>query len=450
VVIDENMTILQFRGETEDYLKPSPGEASLNVLKMAREGLLVELRSALVKALKGRIPLLRSGVRVSGPNGPKEIDIEIVPLKAKSDRDHFFLVLFHDQAVARVSRSATSLAAGERQKARGKSAGGKNKKEKEIDRLKQELRATNDYLQSIIEEQEATNEEVRSTNEEIQSSNEELQSTNEELETAKEELQSTNEELTTVNEELHNRNVELSQSNDDLTNVLNNVSLPIIILGSDLRIRRFTPQAQTVMNVIDTDIGRPLTDIKFHIDIPDLEQSVRHVIDSLSVEERDVQDRKGRWYLLRIRPYRTLGNRIDGAVLALIDIDAVRLGTQQLQDARAYLKALGQFVREPLLVLDKNLKVQIANQAFAHLFLTPVEEVEGRSIYELGDGGWKEEKLRTLLEHLLVKSNQFEDFEIEADLPKSGTRTLCLTARRVCDNQNETQLILLLVRVKQK
>ena len=444
VVVDENMNILQFRGETENYLKPAAGEASLNILKMAREGLLVELRAALLKAIKSRDPVSRTGVQVVGHNGTNEIDLEIVPLKAKSDREQFFLVLFQPKSGGALSTPVHR----ERGKARGQSARQHNKKDNEIHRLKQELRATNDYLQSIIEEQEATNEEVRSTNEEIQSSNEELQSTNEELETAKEELQSTNEELTTVNEELHNRNVELSQSNDDLTNVLNNVSLPIIIMGPDLRIRRFTPQAQSVMNVIDSDIGRPLGDIKLHIDIPDLEQALRRVIDSLSVEERDVQDRKGRWYLLRIRPYRTLENKIDGAVLALIDIDAIRHGIQQLKEARAYLKALGQFVREPLLVLDKDMKVQIANEAFAHLFLTPVEEVEGKLIYELGDGEWKQEKLRTLLEHLLVKSNQFEDFEIEADLPRIGRRRLYLTARRICDDRNETQLILLLVKEK--
>src|SRR5262249_10887468 len=137
----------------------------------------------------------------------------------------------------------------------------------QTEKLKQELATTKEYLQSIIEEQEATNEELKSANEEIQSSNEELQSTNEELETAKEELQSTNEELTTVNEELQNRNTELSLVNNDLSNLLSSIHIAIIMLGPDLRIRRYTPKAEKILNLIPTDIGRPITDIKPNINV---------------------------------------------------------------------------------------------------------------------------------------------------------------------------------------
>src|SRR5437763_1589415 len=162
-------------------------------------------------------------------------------------------------------------------------------------RLREELEATREYLQSIIEEQRTTNEELRSANEEIQSSNEELQSINEELETAKEELQSTNEELTTVNEELQNRNDELSKVNSDLSNLLSSVNIPIVMLGNDLRIRRFTPMAEKVMNLIPGDIGRPITDIKANVKTPDLKQAVQRVIDSLEIQEFRVEDHDGRW-----------------------------------------------------------------------------------------------------------------------------------------------------------
>src|SRR5689334_21955233 len=194
--------------------------------------------------------------------------------------------------------------------------------EVENSHLKEELEATRKYLQSIIEEQRTTNEELRSANEEIQSSNEELQSINEELETAKEELQSTNEELTTVNEELQNRNDELSRANNDLNNLLSSVNIPIVMLGDDLRIRRFTPVTEKVMNLIPTDIGRPITDIKTNLRIPDLRQLVSRVIHSLEILENEVEDSNGRWYSVRIRPYRTLDNRIDGVVIVLIDLDA--------------------------------------------------------------------------------------------------------------------------------
>src|SRR4030095_7972131 len=158
------------------------------------------------------------------------------------------------------------------------------------------------------------NEELRSANEEVQSSNEELQSINEELETAKEELQSTNEELTTVNEELQNRNDELTNLNNDLNNLLSSVSIPILMLGNDLRIRRFTPMAEKVMNLIGTDIGRPLTDIKPNLRILDLKQTISHVIESLEIHESEVEDNKGKWYSMRVRPYRTADNKIDGVV----------------------------------------------------------------------------------------------------------------------------------------
>ena len=177
-------------------------------------------------------------------------------------------------------------------------------------------------LESIIEEQRTTNEELRSANEEIQSSNEELQSINEELETAKEELQSTNEELTTVNEELQNRNDELSRVNNDLNNLLSSVSIPIVMLGNDLRIRRFTPISEKVMNLIPTDVGRPITDIKSNLRMPEFRQTIARVIDSLEIQETEVEDNNGKWYSMRIRPYRTLDNKIDGVVIILIDLDS--------------------------------------------------------------------------------------------------------------------------------
>ncbi len=172
--------------------------------------------------------------------------------------------------------------------------------------------------------QHAANEELQSANEEIQSANEELQSINEEIETSKEEMESSNEELATVNEELHNRNAELGRSNNDLTNLLASVQMAIVMLGPDLRIRRFTPMAETMLNLIPTDVGRPLANIKLNVDVPDLEPVLAGVLETVQPFQREVQDQTGRWYSLRIRPYRTAENHIEGAVIALIDIDSVR------------------------------------------------------------------------------------------------------------------------------
>ena len=226
--------------------------------------------------------------------------------------------------------------------------------------LAQELEATKQYLQSIIERYEVANEELKSANEEILSSNEELQSTNEELETAKEELQSTNEELSTVNDELRQRNQELGEANNDLNNLFSSANLPIIVLSGNLRIRRFTVSAERILNVIPTDIGRPIGHLNLNIDIPDLESLILDAIDSMTIKEREVQDREGRWYSLRIRPYRTADNRIDGAMLMFIDIDSYkdvdRLTTMlaEVETARHFAERVVQTAPWPLMILDGN------------------------------------------------------------------------------------------------
>ena len=232
-------------------------------------------------------------------------------------------------------------------------------------RLADELAVAQEHLQALSEEHEATNEELRSANEEIQSSNEELQSTNEELETAKEELQSTNEELTTVNEELHHHNADLTALNDDLNNLLRSVGLPVVMLGRDLRIRRFTPGAEQLFKLIPADIGRSLADIKAEIEVPDLDGLVRGVIDGLCVKELELRDRRDRWHRLQVRPYETADNKIAGAVLILFDIDDAKRAGDRLNHAANFADAIIDTVREPLLVLDGALRVKRATAAFA-------------------------------------------------------------------------------------
>ena len=295
----------------------------------------------------------------------------------------------------------------------------------------------------VNEDLERTNEELQSANEEILSSNEELQSTNEELETAKEELQSTNEELQTVNDELHTRNGELGQVNNDLVNLLNSVQIPIVILDGDLRIRRFTPLAERVLNLIPTDVGRPLSDLRPNIIVPEFERLIAEVTDTLAPKEVEVQDRDGRWHSLRIRPYKTLENKIDGVILALVDIDTMRRSLAEAREAREFADAIVETVRHPLLVLDGELRVKTANRAFYQLFRMRPEETENRFIYNLGKAQWDIAKLRELLEGILPKSSRFEDFEVDAEFPGAGRKKLVLNARRIADEGLKTKSILL-------
>ena len=315
VLVDDELQIVQFRGHTGHYLEPAPGEASLNLLKMAREALAHELRTAMHRARRTDRPVRTEAVRLRDDGQERSVALEVIPFQSGAEPERWFLVFFHaaggDSVAAEAPAPARSRRAAE---------------EPRVAKLERELSAARDYLQVTIEEQEATNEELQSANEELLSSNEELQSINEELETAKEELQSTNEELTTLNEELGSRNVELNRLNNDLVNLLASVNIPIVMVSADARIRRFTPQAQRVLNLIPGDVGRPIGDLNPRIDAPDLEQLIAEVIDTVSIRERDVQDREGRWYSMRIRPYRTTDNKIDGAVILLVDIDRIRRG----------------------------------------------------------------------------------------------------------------------------
>jgi two-component system CheB/CheR fusion protein len=322
VVVDGDLNVVQFRGRMSPFLEPSAGTASLNLLKLARDGLSVELRNIFQRAKRDGAPIRREGLRLRKSSGSSEFNLEVIPFQNADGRDGRYLVLFeevHPELPPPVDRK------------RGK-AQAAPVAERESHHLRQELTATREYLQSVIEELESSNEELRSANEEIQSSNEELQSTNEELETAKEELQSSNEELNTVNEELQTRNSQLTQTGNDLLNLLGNVNIPIIMLGNDLRIRRFTPISQRLLNMIPADVGRPISDINLNLKIEKLDREVAEVIETLTPKVSEVKDLNGRPYSLRIRPYRTEDNKIDGAVIVLVDLDPARLNLESLAE----------------------------------------------------------------------------------------------------------------------
>jgi two-component system, chemotaxis family, CheB/CheR fusion protein len=337
VLINSSFDILQFRGRTSPFLEQPPGHATLNLLKMAREGLAIDLRAAIHQAKQASGPIRKTGVRVPGDRHGTAVTLEVTPLIDKSApnaaKDPYYLVLFE--------AAPQEKASGQERAARGKA---NSPAERELAALRRELAGTQDDLRSIIEEQEATNEELQSANEEILSSNEELQSTNEELETAKEELQATNEELITVNEEVQNRNAELAKANSDLTNLIESVEVVFVMLDSNLRIRRFTSAAQKVLNLIPTDVGRPIGDIKPNIQVADLPKLIQEAISGGHHYEQNVQDSAGRSYALKIRPSHTPDGKIEGAILALTDTEALLRSQQKRQSLESSLRSL---LREP-------------------------------------------------------------------------------------------------------
>jgi two-component system CheB/CheR fusion protein len=282
-LIDEKMNILQLRGDASPYLDQPPGEATRNLLKLAREGLPVALRRAVNKARKDESPVRKEHLSVKYGAVPGDVNLEVIPLRHPSSQERHFLILFETAGAA--DQNGGRDAVDERRRS----------DERQIERLSQELATVRDHLQSVVEEYEAANEE-------LQSSNEEMQNINEELETSKEELESSNEELTTLNEELNNRNADLKRLNSDLVNLLGSVQMPILMLDNQLRIRRFTPAAEKTLNLIPTDVGRPIGDLNLNLDCPDLERLIAEVIDTVSVKEVETRDGAGKWHLLRVLP----------------------------------------------------------------------------------------------------------------------------------------------------
>jgi two-component system CheB/CheR fusion protein len=370
LIVNDDLQILHFRGHSSPYLSPPPGEASLGLLRMVRPEFAVELRSAIHRAKKQQIAVRKEGIPVERDGLQGDVSLEVIPIKGDLG-ERFFLVLFHETPVREpVPPQPGGQAPGRRQSL-------------EDARLRGELQATKANLQSIIQEQEAVNEELKSANEEALSSNEELQSTNEELETAKEELQSTNEELVTVNEQLQNRNSELGQLNDDLTNLLGSVNIPILMLSGDWRIRRFTPQAEKLLNLLPGDVGRPIGHLRPNIDVPDLTSLLAEVVDTMSVREREVQDLEGRWYSMRVRPYRTMDNKIDGAVMIFIDIDAARRIHLELQREQGFTAAVLESAAALVMVTDLEGRIVRFNLACRRLSGYSFEEVEGKPVWDV-------------------------------------------------------------------
>lgn len=419
VLVDDGMEILQFRGRTGRYLEPPSGTATQNLLKMARKGLLVHLRAAVQQARSSGAPVRRQGVELEADWGQVPVDVEVLPLSPGEAGERFFLVLF-DESPYRDREAAEP--APETPSA-------------EAVRMREELAATREYLNSIIEEREAANEELTAASEGFQSANEELQSANEELETAKEELQATNEELTTLNEELHDRNLELTRVNNDLKNLLATFSIPVLILGPDLTIRRFTPMVERLMNLISSDVGRPVGQIRSNLDIPDLEERVTEVVETLVPHDFEARDLEGRWYSVRIRPYRTTENLVEGAILVFVDIDAMKRALDEARVASLVTGGILDTVAQPLLVLDHRLQISRANPAFYSAFRLDPERTDGKPVVEVLGSADLHQALTEL-----VQRERWDDIPLEVPLDDGQVRRLHFRGRRI--DAGEYRLVL--------
>ena len=370
LVINNDLQILHFRGDTSPYLRPMPGKATFHLLRMLRDELVYVLRASIHTCRRTGSPVRREAIRIRHNGSHRDITVEVRPLPGPQAHERYFIILFEE-----TSRSEEPPPEGRK---RSKS------EDREVVRLRTELARTKEYLQSVIQEQESTNEELKTANEEALSSMEELQSANEELETAKEELQSSNEELVTLNEQLQNRNTELAHLTDDLTNVLSGLNMPIVMLDADRRIRRFTPSAERLLHLLPGDIGRPLGDIRMRISVPELDDLILGIMDNGRDVQREVKADGGQWYSVRLCPYRTRDRAINGVLMAFVDIAELKQSQEATRKEESLVSAILDAAANDLLVvvMDREGRIVRFNRACQEKTGYLQDEVAGRRIWE--------------------------------------------------------------------
>ncbi len=324
VLASDKGDILYITGRTGQYLEPAAGKANWNIFAMAREGLRYELANAFKNALRQEGPVVLRGLKVQANGGAYYVDLTIQRLAEPEPLRGLVMIIF-----TAVTAPEPPLP-GRVRKA--------PKHDARLTELERELQQASAEVQTTREEMQTSQEELRSTNEELQSTNEELQSANEELTTSKEEMQSLNEELQTVNNELQAKVDDLSRTSNDMANLLNSTSIATVFLDNELRVRRFTPSATKIIKLIESDLGRPITDLASDLFYPELVADAREVLRTLRPTEKPIVAYDNRWFSVHIMPYRTLDNRIDGVVITFADITAAKMLEANLRDHQSVLE----------------------------------------------------------------------------------------------------------------
>lgn len=420
--VKENGDAVYFSGRIGRYLEPATGTPDSNVINMAREGLRIPLRAALYKAVTSRDSIVHSQVPFQTEAGVTNLDLTVEPI-AEFKAANLYMILFEEvpappDAAGRPAFDASS--------------------EETIRHLEDELRSAHEHAQAMFEE-------LESSNEELKSANEEYQSTNEELETSKEEAQSFNEELETINAELNRRVIELDHANSDLQNLNASTQIATIFLDSKLHIKKFTPATSSVFRLIAADVGRPITDLAPQFADTGLVDDITEVLRTLVPRERDLPGTGAQHYLMRILPYRTVHNVIDGVVITFTDVTQIKQLELQAEEAKDYSESIVETVREPLLVLDATLRVRSANPAFFRTFQVTSGATIDHFLYDLGDRQWDIPELRRLLSEILPETKRLDDFRVEHDFPNIGRLTMLLNARQVARRDGMPPLILLAI-----
>lgn len=419
LIVDEDLHIVHFQGDTSPYLRPAAGAPSFHLLKMARPEFIVDLRTSLYKARRDNIVVPVDGIEFQHRGQSVSAAFEVRPLEKRPGEKRRLLVVFQKMEAA-LPRAG---------KKNGEMPGARtNAAEKTVER---ELVSTREHLRTLIAEFENAQEEMKAANEEVIWSNEELQSTNEELETAKEELQASNEELITLNDELQQRNGELSVLTSDLTNLLVGLDIPVLVLDSEMRIRRFTPVAGRLFHLIAGDVGRPFSNFANSLNISDWDMLVSKIGSEEQSIEREVRGPNGWRYSLRLRPYQTSDNKVEGVLVVLLDTELLQRALDESKQSGDFARAIIETIHEALAVVDPEFRVLTVNRSFCDLFRVSLQDVEGQPFFGPGKGQCNSSELPDILQDAFSTRGEIEDFELEQEFPEIGRRHLVLNVRRI-------------------
>jgi two-component system, chemotaxis family, CheB/CheR fusion protein len=427
VIVNKNGDIVYVNGHTGRYLELPIGQASLNIFSMAREGLKFEIESALRELNTYNTAITRNNVRIKIDSTFILVNLTIKDLGESNDLYGLVLIIIEEIT----SNPDPGLQGSDNLLGN-----------KTIEEVRKELEFIKKQYKNTLEEKDASLEEVTSVNEELQSINEELQSSNEELTTSKEEMQSLNEELVAVNAELNTKMTEFTEITNDMRNLLDSTQIATIFLDQKMNLKRFTPTASKIIKLIPADIGRPITDIASYLTYPNLENDINKVLDHLTIIEQQVQTMDGTWFAMRISPYRTIDNYIEGVVITFTDI-SVHKQLDEERFARLFSENIVNTVRQPLMVLDKDLNVISVNEAFHQTFKINPLKSKDKNLFEIGEGQWNIPELKKLLLEILPQKNELKDFKVKYKFASVGEKTMLLNARSIVDENKERKMILL-------
>jgi len=430
IVVNEAMDILQVLGSVNRFIEFSSGQASLNLMRVAKPDLALTLRKLISEAKEKGVSVRKAGLQLRDAKDDQFFEIRVLPLNSSlALTQRHYAIIFEPKLPPRIHLGQKSNLPKNLKKSTSR---------KDYNSELEQSKVREGNLMALNEAYEIGQEELTASNEELQTVNEELQSTNEEMETAREELQSSNEELSTVNEELQTRNDQLTQMGADLEGLLASSNVPMILIGPDLRIRHFNPQTQKIFKFISSDIGRSINDLKIELLEINIGDIVNFVLKNNKGTEVETQDRAGHWYRLQAKPYSKNSENIEGAVITLIDIqyakaalETAKIASKQLIAAKADTLRILEMNPIPILILKSDMRIIFANPAFYQMFSLSIKSTLNRTLADIGDGMLHIPEIIAKVNGVMDKDAEFGGLEIQVTTPLDETKTIVLHARKI-------------------